>query len=64
MTTTYKIKERREELGMSQAELLRRSGVSRATISILENNGDIDIKVSTLKALAKALKCSPSSLFT
>lgn len=47
---------------MSQKELSTKSGVCRATLSLLENNADIDIKVSTLSALAKALKCSPASL--
>lgn len=60
--TKYKIKERRERLNMSQKELSTKSGVCRATLSLLENNADIDIKVSTLSALAKALRCSPASL--
>ena len=59
----YKIKERRKSLGMTQRELIQKSGISRATISILENGGELDIKVSTLRDLAKALKCSPASLF-
>ena len=48
---------------MSQIELSERSGVCRATLSLLENGADIDVKVSTLDAVAKALKCSPASLF-
>jgi len=60
----YRIKERREELKMAQSELVEKTGLSRATISLLENGGDIDIKISTLKALADALDCPPSSLFT
>jgi transcriptional regulator with XRE-family HTH domain len=59
----YKIKERREKLGMSQAELIRKTGLSRATISALENGGRVDIKVSTLNTLASALKCSVGYLF-
>ena len=59
----YKVKEKREELGMSQAELIKLTGISRATISLLENGGTVDIKVSTLDALAKALKCSPGDIF-
>jgi transcriptional regulator with XRE-family HTH domain len=56
-------KERREKLGMSQIELIQKSGVSKATISKLENeNSDIEIKISTLQKLASALKCSISSL--
>jgi transcriptional regulator with XRE-family HTH domain len=59
----YKGKERREKLGMSQIELIRKSGVSKATISKLENgNSDMEIKISTLQKLAAALKCSITSL--
>lgn len=59
----YKGKERREKLGMSQIELIQKSGVSKATISKLENgNNDMEIKISTLQKLAAALKCSITSL--
>ncbi len=61
--TKYKIRERREALNMSQIQLSQKSGICRATLSLLENGAEIDIKVSTLNALAKALKCSPASLF-
>lgn len=59
----YKIKERREKLGLSQVDLINKTGISRATISILENGGEVDIKISTLIKLANALKCSVSTLF-
>lgn len=59
----YRVREKREKIGMSQAELIRRTNVSRTTIYLLENGGDIDVKISTLKAIAKALHCSVSSLF-
>lgn len=59
----YHVKERREKLGMSQSELIRRTGISRTTISQIENGVDVDIKVSTLKVLGEALKCSVASLF-
>lgn len=59
----YKVKERREQLGMTQAELIRKTGLSRALISLIENGGDTDVKISTLDAIAKALKCSPASLY-
>ena len=58
-----RIRERRIELKMTQEELCAKTGLSRATISALENNEDADMKVSTLKALAEALKCKPHSLF-
>jgi len=46
----YKIKEFREELGISQEELSEKSGVSRAIISGLERG---TIKVTTTKTLVK-----------
>jgi len=59
----YRIKERRQQLKMTQAELVKKSGISRATISLLENGYDVDIKVSTLHSLAGALRCSVNKLF-
>lgn len=59
----YKVKERRQQLGMSQKELVEKTGLSRAIISVIENGGDTDVKLSTLDALARALRCSPSSLY-
>lgn len=58
----YLVKERREKLGMSQKDLIRKTGICKATISLIENGGDVDIKVSTLLALSKALRCSVASL--
>lgn len=58
----YRVKERREELKMSQITLIRKTGICKATISLIENGGDVDIKVSTLVKLGKALKCSVASL--
>lgn len=59
----YKVKERRLKLGMSQRELIEKTGLSRAIVSVIENSGDTDIKLSTLISLATALRCSPASLF-
>lgn len=59
-----RIRERRKALKMTQDELSKKAGVSRATISAIENGDEVDIKVSTLKALADALKCKAHSLFT
>ena len=42
---SYNIKARREELGLTQAELAQRSGLSQGTISRCENPG-------TLKSLS------------
>lgn len=60
---TYKIKDMRKKRGISQWELSKRSGIARATISKLENGSEIDIRISTILALSKVLKCSPSKLF-
>lgn len=50
-----RVKEIREELGMSQEELSEKSGVSRTTISGLEN-GIIDVITNiTLEKIASAL---------
>ena len=59
-----RIRERRKALKMTQDELSKKAGVSRATISAIENGDEVDIKVSTLKALADALRCKAHSLFT
>ena len=59
----YRVKEIREKLKMTQEELERKSGVSRQTISAIENNRAEDVKVGTLCALAKAMGTTIDSLF-
>lgn len=49
------IKRERELKGMTQEELAKKSGISRATISTLENDPDAVTTTSTLKKLAEAL---------
>lgn len=51
----YAIKERREELGMSQEELSERSGISRQTISAIENGKYSSVLTTTIFALAVAM---------
>lgn len=48
----------RKNKGMSQAQLALKSNISRATISKIENGEEVEVKISTLKALAAALQCS------
>lgn len=50
-----KVKEIREKRGMSQDELSRKSGVSRATISNIECGKSNAAKVDTLIKIADAL---------
>ena len=51
----YKIKEIREKKNMTQEDLSARSGVSRATISALENGSSRATTTKTLMNIARAL---------
>lgn len=57
-----RIKELRESHGLTQEQLASKSGVSRATISALENGKSVDIKAGTLHKLAQALGVHVSDL--
>ena len=57
----YRLKEIREEKGLTQEELEKLSGVSRQTISAMENNDNYQAKVGTLIALAKAMQTTVDS---
>lgn len=59
----YRIKEMREKKGLTQEELSEKSGVSRATISALENNECKMTTTKTLLKIAEALDTSVESLF-
>jgi putative transcriptional regulator len=59
----YRVKEIREKLGMTQEELERKSGISRQTISAIENNQAKNVMVGTLRALANALGTTIDNLF-
>lgn len=52
----------REEIGMTQ-ELSKKSGISRTTISALENNEKKAASSKTLLALASALNTSVTCIF-
>lgn len=57
-----KIKDRRIELDLTQAELSVRANLTIATISQIENNHKQYILPETMEALTKALRCSPTDL--
>ena len=59
----YRIKERREELRMSQEELSEKSGVNRTTISMIETGKAEQVTTGTLVALAKALETTVDKIF-
>ena len=59
----YKIKELREAMKMTHEELAEKSGVSRGTISALENGIDRTTTSKTLVKLAQALDTTVDRIF-
>jgi len=59
----YKLKEVREEQKMTQEELEKKSGVSRQTISAIENGRCGQVMSGTLIALANALGTTIDKIF-
>ena len=58
-----RVKELREEAGLTQDELAKKSGISRTMISQLETEQKSDCKVSTLFAIAEVLNKPVSEIF-
>lgn len=59
----YKIKEFRELRNITQEELAEKSGVSRGTISALENGTDRATSTKTLVKIATALGTTVDQIF-
>ena len=59
----YRIKELRDKIKMSQQELVQKSGVSRGTISALENGTARATTTKTLLAIADALGVTVDQIF-
>lgn len=59
----YRIKELRDKIKMSQQELVQKSGVSRGTISALENGTARATTTKTLLAIAEALGVTVDQIF-
>lgn len=59
----YMIKEMREAAQLTQEELAKRSGVSRGTISALENGTTKTTTTKTLVNIAKALNTTIDKIF-
>ena len=57
------IKTRREDLRMTQEELAKSSGISRQTISALENGKCENALVGTLLSICKALDTTIDNFF-
>lgn len=60
---TNRLKELRAERGMSQEELAEKSGISRATISKIENDEAASVSTKTISKIADVLKVKPSEIF-
>ncbi len=58
-----KIREIREEQGLTQAELATKANISRTILSNLETNQKCDCKISTMLAVASALGKPFESVF-
>lgn len=59
----YRVKEIREELGLSQENLAKKSGVSRTIISGLESGTIKETSTKTLSKIADALNKKVSDIF-
>ena len=57
------LKQKREELKLTQEELAKKSNVSRQTISQIENNSLDNIESKTMFKLANALNCDIGDIF-
>lgn len=59
----FKVRECREEKGLSQEELSKKAGVSRAIISGLETGKTVVTTTDTLSKIAVALEKPVSEIF-
>lgn len=59
----YKIKECRIKSGLTQEQLSEKSGVSRTTISALENGDEFNVSIKILKKIAECLEVKLNELF-
>jgi putative transcriptional regulator len=57
-----RLKDRRAELGLTQAELAERCGVTRKTVNTVENGVFVPSTLLALK-MAEALSVGPADLF-
>lgn len=63
MKMGYKLKEIRESKHMTQEELANKSGISRVTISAMENGVERNTTTKTLVKLAEALGVTIDRIF-
>lgn len=58
-----RLKAFREEHGMSQEELSEKTGLSRTTISKIENNEEVNVNTKTIAKIAEVFNVAPSEIF-
>lgn len=58
-----RLKELREERGISQEELAELSGISRTTLSKIENNEEANVNTRTIAKLSDVFDVKPSEIF-
>ena len=58
-----RLKEFRESKGMTQEMLAEKAGLSRQTISKIENNEEVNVNTRTIAKLAEVLGMKPSEIF-
>ena len=63
MVIKNRLKELREERGMSQEKLVEMTGISRTTLSKIENNEEVNVNTRTIAKLAEAFDVKPSEIF-
>jgi transcriptional regulator with XRE-family HTH domain len=51
------------ERGMSQEDLAEKSGISRTTLSRIENNEEANVNTRTIAKLAELFDVKPSDIF-
>lgn len=58
-----RLKEFRELQGISQEELSEKTGLSRTTISKIENNEEVNVNTRTIVKLSEVFGVAPSEIF-
>lgn len=58
-----KLKALREEKGISQMELAKRTGLSRVTISKIENNEEVNVNTQTILKIAEVFGVQANEIF-
>lgn len=58
-----RLKELREERGISQEKLSEMSGISRTTLSKIENDEEANVNTRTIAKLADVFEVEPSDIF-